>query len=198
MTKRHLEVRNGLVLLCQTYCQVIDEMLEQPHEYGLDIGTEDEALKNILIKFGEIQSRIKDDKYDPSDICVELAETVRSFNVLIALRPRSSNLDEFIKENRTVSQTYNATYNLYNLNSMSHYLIKIEEKPEKYLLNLSIDEVRELHKEIELLIHLQDKGIYDEVEMSAKVAEITYVFLFEIVGMIDTMMEVYSNAIPRE
>ena len=199
ITERHLEVRKTLISLCQTYSLVISEMLEKPADYGLDIGTEDEILSRTKLVFDSIENGLKLGEYDAESITANFAEAQHTFKIMMSTRNPSALASDAEISSVKVAQDYTRTYNLYILNAIKANLIDIEKEPARYLTKITLEDIQSLLKETDLLLAMQDKYVIGEEMMAARMAELTYVYLYEVVTSIKAKLNMsYEFHMPSE
>ena len=183
LTPRQLDVYKTILSVTQNYRLVIKEMLDDPSKYGIDVGTEDEVLEGLYVEFGSIEASLVTNEYDPESIAMRFAKAKNSFKSIALLRNPSGLATVSMDAN--AAEGYKETYARYTLNSMKHFLGKVKADPMKYLSSDNTSEVANMIREIDLMIALQDEDALPDICMDARMMELCYVFLYEIVCIID-------------
>lgn len=189
IANKQLGVQKTLISFCQHYYMAIDEMLADPGQCGIDIGTEDEVLKQVRNEFQKIEEMLKlrpaDEAATIVDRFLENWKTLQAFTSL--RKPEIAYMN--LSTEKDLSSYYVDTYRAYVLNQIQYFLKKVAADPDTYLIKvksfLTMDDVNDLLREVNLLISMQDKGIFTEEMLTARTMELAYIFVNEVVCLID-------------
>lgn len=183
VTPRKLDTQKILIDMCKVYCDKLKSVLDNPSIYGLKIDEEDTLLEGMYADLRSLEADLVNDEYNAESMCTTFAEIQHT--IISTLEAHGITIDTIGSVDDTEKREM-AKHGLASLNSMKFLIDKIAGNPIRYKPSASVEELKKLSNEIDLMISMSTMNVIPDELLSMSIAEVTYIFMTEIVPIFST------------